>query len=151
MKKFFIFLVFIFNIVLPNVASAATSSIRTDAFNQLNAASGDSGAGFGSYTDPRELAAKIIKSALGVLGIIFMVLALYAGFLWMTAAGNDEQVGTARKLLYNAAIGLGVILASLSITYFVFDVLLKGTTGEGLAPGGDDICLQDPTNPNCAM
>ena len=49
--------------------------------------------------DPRLLAVKIINIALGFLGIIAVVLILYAGFRWMTAGGNEENVAAAKKIL----------------------------------------------------
>ena len=61
----------------------------------------------------------LINIFLGLLGIIFLILVLYAGFLWMTAAGNDSKVEQAKKLLTQAVIGLILILASYAISSFV--------------------------------
>ena len=41
-----------------------------------------------SAADPRLIAARIIRVALGFLGIVVLTLIIYGGFLWMTAAGN---------------------------------------------------------------
>ena len=65
---------------------------------------------------------------LGFLGIISVVLILYAGFMWMTAAGNEDKVGQAKKLLVAAVIGLIIILASYSIASFVLDVVYRVNT-----------------------
>ena len=35
---------------------------------------------------------KIVSWALGSLGIIGVVLVVYAGFMWMTAAGNEDRI-----------------------------------------------------------
>ncbi|MFA5133190.1 MAG: DUF4215 domain-containing protein [Patescibacteria group bacterium] len=86
--------------------------------------------------------AEIVRIFLSVLGIIAVVLILYAGFLWMTAAGNAEKIGTAKKLMINAIIGLGIILSSLAITQFVIGALQNATgskvlgTEEGGGGGG---------------
>src|SRR3989338_1313164 len=40
---------------------------------------------------------RIINFFLSLLGTILIVLIFYAGFLWMTAAGNEEQVEKAQK------------------------------------------------------
>ncbi|MEA2064865.1 MAG: hypothetical protein U9O66_01030 [Patescibacteria group bacterium] len=66
---------------------------------------------------------KIINIFLSFLGIVFVVLTIYGGFLWMTAQGNDEQVGTARKIIIRSAIGLAIILAAYTITWFVMEQL----------------------------
>lgn len=76
----------------------------------------------GQTSDPvdvRIMASRIINIALSFLGIIFFILTVYAGFKWMTAAGNEDQVGEAKKLLTRAVIGLIIILASYGISVFV--------------------------------
>ncbi|MFA6534214.1 MAG: hypothetical protein WCT37_03510 [Patescibacteria group bacterium] len=65
-----------------------------------------------------------------VIGIIFLILTVYAGFRWMTAGGNEEQVTEAKDLIRNAVIGLGIIVFSFAITYFVGRSLaMAGTAG----------------------
>lgn len=70
----------------------------------------------------------IIKAFLGLLGIIAVVLTIYAGFLWMTAGGNEEDVGKAKKLLGNAVIGLAIILSAYAITAFTVGNLFNATS-----------------------
>ena len=62
---------------------------------------------------------KIIKAVLGFLGVIFLALTVYAGVLWMTAGGNEEQVTKAMGIIKTSVIGLIIIVAAYSITYFV--------------------------------
>jgi len=69
--------------------------------------------------------AAVIKIALSLLGIIFVVLLVYAGYLWMTARGNEEQVENAQKTLRAAFIGLLIIMASYAFTAFLIGQLLK--------------------------
>ena len=70
---------------------------------------------------------KIIRIILGLLGIIFLGLTVYAGALWMTAAGEEEKVTTATGILKMAVIGLIIILASYSLSYFVLDKIFEAT------------------------
>lgn len=70
---------------------------------------------------------KIINMVLGLLGIIVVVLVVYAGFLWMTAGGNKEQIGKAKDLMINAVIGLAIILSAYAITDFVITKLVSST------------------------
>jgi len=67
----------------------------------------------------------IINAILGLLGLIFLVLIVYAGFLWMTAAGNDDQVKKAKSILTAAIIGVIIIIAAYAISNFVLDALSK--------------------------
>jgi amino acid transporter len=77
-------------------------------------------------TDIRVVIANLIKVFLGLLAIIFLVLILLAGFRWMTAAGNQDQIKVATAQIRNAVIGLVIILASYAITVFVMNVLVEG-------------------------
>jgi hypothetical protein len=76
------------------------------------------------------IVAAVIKALLGLLGIIFLVLIIYAGFEWMTAQGDEEKVTKAKDTLTRAIIGLVIIIAAYSITYFVF-TNLPGDSGNG--------------------
>lgn len=66
----------------------------------------------------------IIASILGLVATIFFALMVYGGFLWMTAAGNGEQVGQAKKLIMNAVLGVIVISAAYAITNFVLKAIV---------------------------
>ncbi|MEK7067431.1 MAG: pilin, partial [Patescibacteria group bacterium] len=78
-------------------------------------------------TDPREIAANVINVILGFLGIIAVVLILVGGFMWMTAAGNDDKVATAKKIMTAGIIGLVIVLAAFGIAKFVINALITAT------------------------
>ncbi|MFH0956142.1 MAG: hypothetical protein V1801_02950, partial [Candidatus Falkowbacteria bacterium] len=48
--------------------------------------------------DPRAIAAQVINIILGFLGIVAVIIILLGGFKWMTAGGNEDKVGEAKKL-----------------------------------------------------
>jgi hypothetical protein len=83
-----------------------------------------------SSTDIREIIAEIIKTLLEFLAIIFVVLIIIAGFKWMTSGGNQDQIKEAKGQLSRAIIGLIIILSAYAITYLVFEILIKATTGQ---------------------
>jgi len=78
-------------------------------------------------TDPRAVAANIINIVLGLLGIISVVIIVYAGFRWMTSAGNEEAIGSAKKTLIAAVIGLVIILSAYIIANFVLLNIYQAT------------------------
>lgn len=82
-------------------------------------------------TDPRVIVARIINVALGLIGIILVVLLIYAGFLYMTSAGEKEKIEKALAIIRNAIIGLIIILSAWAITTYVINALLKATQGGG--------------------
>lgn len=67
--------------------------------------------------------AKLINIILSFLGVIFIILLIYSGFMWMTAAGNEAQVEKAKKIMVRAIIGVIIILVSFAATWFVMGAL----------------------------
>lgn len=87
------------------------------AFNNAKTVADSSGYNYDSTLD--SLAGDIIRLALSVLGTIFVVFIIYAGFLWLTAAGNEQRVEKAKKILFESIIGLVIVIAAYAITYFI--------------------------------
>ena len=78
-----------------------------------------------------ETITQLINVALSLLGIIAVVVILIGGFKWMTAGGNDEQVGEARKWIFSGIIGLAIIMSAWAIANFVIEELGKATGADG--------------------
>ena len=77
--------------------------------------------------DLRQTIASIINVALSLLGIVALVIILYGGFKWMTAGGNEDSVGEARKIIIAGVIGLAIILSAYAIANFVLVQLGQAT------------------------
>lgn len=69
----------------------------------------------------------IIQPILGIVGLIFLVLTVYAGVLWMTSSGNADMVKKAKGILVNSVIGLVIIAAAYAITAAIFNALTAGS------------------------
>ncbi|MFA5644101.1 MAG: hypothetical protein WC928_01065 [Patescibacteria group bacterium] len=114
-----ILLVLVFSLIL--VFSMKIEKVSASYWdNQIGL--GEVGMAFGQDQDVEDIRYKIVKLInviLTVLGLITVVLIIYAGFLWMTSAGNEESVKKAQAILKNAIIGLVIILISWSVTYFI--------------------------------
>lgn len=80
-------------------------------------------AGLPTNNDLVTIIAGIIATFLSLLGIIFLILVIYGGFLWMTSMGNEQKVLKAKKTLSNAVVGLIIIVSSYSIANFVLNAL----------------------------
>ncbi len=65
----------------------------------------------------------VINAILSLAGILFLILAVYAGIRWMTAQGNAEAVTKAKDTLQAAVIGMVVIASSYAITNFIMGKL----------------------------
>lgn len=77
--------------------------------------------------DVRVTAARIIRAALGLLGMVAVVIILIGGFTWMMAGGNEEKIGEAKKWILAGAIGLAIILSAYAIASFVVGSLIEAT------------------------
>ena len=62
----------------------------------------------------------IIQAALGLLGAIFIIIMVIAGYKWMTASGNEQTVEKAQNMIKRAIIGLIITLSSWAIWTFIF-------------------------------
>lgn len=77
--------------------------------------------------DIRATIASIINVALGLLGIVAVVIVLIGGFKWMTAGGEQGKVDEAKKLITSGIIGLAIIVSAYAIAQFVVDSLMQAT------------------------
>ena len=134
-KKFRIILVLcLVLIVLVSLANlclaAAVSPLKDDTAEikrQADALAGNTGAGFDTSNtmDITNIVGNFITGFLALLGIIFIVLIILAGYNWMTAAGEEEKVNKAKDTLTRAIIGLVITVGAYAISQFVMDRLLK--------------------------
>ena len=78
----------------------------------------------------------VVRIFLSLLGVIFISYTIYGGFLWMTAAGNDEKITKAKHIIRDGIIGLIVILSAAGIYYFIAEFLINTGSGGSSIPGG---------------
>ena len=83
-------------------------------------------------TDIQEIAANLLNWILGFVGIIAVIMFIYAGFLYLTAGGNDENTGKAKKIMLYTIIGIILIFIAYTIVMALTGAL--GTIGEGGSP-----------------
>lgn len=67
----------------------------------------------------------IIGALLAFIGVIFFVLIIYGGFMWMTAQGNEEQVNKAIEIMKQAVYGFIVVAAAYLLTKFVGETIIN--------------------------
>lgn len=112
--------------LVPSFVNAQSSG---DIYFDQNAENIDVGKG-----DLVDTIKRVINIFLGLLGLIAVIIIMYGGFVWMTANGAPDKIDLARRILKSAVIGLGIILFSYSIAFFVFKVLLD-SSGNGCDDG----------------
>lgn len=68
---------------------------------------------------------KVLSISTAFLGVIFLGLMIYAGFIWMMARGNEQEVAKAKNMITYAAVGLIVILSAYAAVNLLYDIWLK--------------------------
>lgn len=91
----------------------------------------------GGFSDLNNTIRTIFRFVILLASIVFVILFLIGGVQYLTAAGNDEQTGKAKKLLVDAIIGLVIVLAAWAIGNFIIGKLVGqvNTTQEGTIGG----------------
>ena len=98
----------------------------SDAFDEPLKTVAEEGAGYMDASG-EDIVSNIINLILSFLGVIFLVLMIYGGYLWMTARGNEEQLTKAKNVIIAAVTGLVIVVAAYAISWFVVSKMGAGT------------------------
>ena len=67
----------------------------------------------------------IINLLLGITGLIAVAFLIIGGFRYMTSAGNSEVAESAKSIIFNAIIGLAVVILSYIIVTVIINALVS--------------------------
>jgi len=134
-KLLIIFYISAFLLIPSFCRAGLLSGTGTDAINsQVDPLK--TGAGFGESVTIGSIITSVILGFMALLGIIFIILIILAGWKYLNARGDEQKTKESLDQIRHAVIGLIIIIASYSITYFVFNALPWGGTGGPGGPGG---------------
>jgi len=113
LKQVFIVSLLVIILVLPYFVFATDSAL--DKLEEVG-----TGEETGAYqpageTTIAEIMGAAVSAFLGLLGVIFTALIVYAGYYWMTAEGEEEKVKKAKDTIRQAIIGLVLVIAAYAI------------------------------------
>lgn len=77
-------------------------------------------------TTVADLVKRAITALMMSIGSILFVMYIYAGGLWMFAAGQEEMISKAKNILVWSTLGVAVMLGSYAIVNFVINALTTG-------------------------
>lgn len=86
-------------------------------------------AGYTTNLELTTIVANMINVILGLTGMAFVIILVYAGILYLTAQGEAKNVDKAKKLISGAVIGIIIIVSAYAIANYVFTALTRVTTG----------------------
>lgn len=61
----------------------------------------------------------VIRTALSLVGVIFLISTVYSGIQWMIASGNEEKIEKAQTRIKRAVIGLAIVVGSWIMASFI--------------------------------
>lgn len=110
-----------FSYLVPLTASAASNSEAAGAGLTVMASRVFLGAGQETGLAPSFLASlfQVINALLTFIGLVFFGILIYAGFRWMNARGNADEVEKAQGMTREAIIGIVIIVGARIITEFI--------------------------------
>lgn len=89
---------------------------------------------------------RVINVLLSLLGVIFLILMVYAGAIWMTAGGDGKKVDKAKGILINAVVGLLITMSAYAISVFVINLLSDATGGSGSGSSSGNVSVETLSN-----
>ena len=94
------------------------ANAKSSVMDRLNNVSADN-----YNTESTSLASTIgtlISIGLSMLGVVFVILVISAGYKWMMASGDAKKVDEAKDTLWRAVIGLVITISAYVIQQYVF-------------------------------
>lgn len=124
-KQIIILVILIAILIIPYLVFAANPTV-----DKLESV----GSEFGPYTEEVEheysiakIIGLIINTVISLLGVLFVSLIVYAGYNWMTAAGDEAKVTKAKDTIRRAIIGLIIVVSAFAIYNYIFlEFILEG-------------------------
>ena len=66
-----------------------------------------------------------LKYAISLVGVAALAMYVYAGFLWMIASGNSEQLKKARSILIWTTVGVGAVIFGYALIDFIVTTMQR--------------------------
>ncbi len=112
MKK--IFLTIILSLAFVFILSGRALAQTTPAPADPNVVKLENPIGVGQQgtTSATAIIGIVIKSALGIIGALTLLMLVWGGFEWLTSAGNPEKVKSGTQTMVWAIIGVVLVFAS---------------------------------------
>jgi len=121
MRKALIYLIYILPVLLvaKYPVLAGIGSTVSGGLKKTGIASG-----YGDKAPALEnVAGKVIQTIIELTGIIFIVITVYAGVMYLTAFGDETKVKKAKTMLVQGVVGIVIIVSAYAISTFVLSQL----------------------------
>lgn len=120
LKQTLILVSLVIILILPYFVFAADS----ETLNKLKNLGGN--AGYNGATNEytfSSILGVVVSVFLSLLGVIFVILMIYAGYNWMTASGDEQKIEKAKETITRAIIGLVITIGAYALWSFVSSII----------------------------
>ncbi|PIR43055.1 hypothetical protein COV24_04730 [candidate division WWE3 bacterium CG10_big_fil_rev_8_21_14_0_10_32_10] len=124
LKTIFLSLIIVSFVLLPQISLAQGIKNAFGKDSPLENVA-EKGAGFDKSVTIGTISGRVINTALSLVGLIFLILMVYAGYLWMTARGEEDKVNKAQSIIRSSIIGLVLVMSAYAITVLITTGLNK--------------------------
>lgn len=118
-----------FTLALPGFASAQLSAEGSGLNTTAQSAYGPEVTSSGNSDIGVFVGKYIIRPVIGLTGLMFLILTVYAGVMWMTSAGDTKRVEKAKSILVASVTGAVIIASAYVIVNTVIGALSGDTPG----------------------
>lgn len=129
--SYFLIIIFLFCFLFISSIQAGglSDAFKSSNDKALGAAASQMGYDTSGGTTPETIVGTVIQVVLSVLGVLFVILIIYGGVLWMTAGGNEEKITQAQSIIRRAVVGLIIVLSAYAISIFVVGAFVNQASG----------------------
>lgn len=122
-RKFALLLAFVWQFLFM-------TAVRAQDFGQGNLKKVGDEAKLGSAAADRlpVIIGNLIRIFISLLGVIFLLLIVYGGWLWLTARGDNERVTKAKDTITRAVIGIVIVIGAYALTTFILTRLITAAS-----------------------
>lgn len=115
-------------VLAANKIDGSTVALSGFGFEKVNGVAKNAGYNPDNALSLDQTISSIINIFLSLLGVLFMILMIYGGYTWMTAAGDDKKIEKAKDTIRAAIIGLVIVIAAYAISTFVISRLWSASS-----------------------
>lgn len=116
-KIFFFILCLSFFVFYPVYAQGLKNAV-----NEANSAANI--AGVKTEGNVEDMIANLVSAALSLIGVFFLILMIYGGYIWMLARGNETEAEKAKGIITMGLIGVVIVIIAYAVSNFVIDKLI---------------------------
>jgi len=117
MKKVYSLIVFLLAIGFVFSIASVSLAIEDKSYG-LNATANEAGIPMSGTV--QGTIGTVLGVVLSFVGVLFLILMIYGGIIWMIARGNEQEVTKAKNIIIAAIVGIIIVASAYAITKLVF-------------------------------